>query len=184
MTKHDATNGTHTDFVDPEEDTAVPPAKRRRGPGRPFAKGTSGNHNGRPARPSPEIDFRKVLLTELTRPVSIPGIRNKVPAIQGVVRGAIVSAVKGNSRSQHEVLQMYRQICREQEVLRDVIEAHARELGVSAQKILARLRESGIESPGNFEVIRDVAMELARENLSKRVAEAHASAAHETRSRV
>ena len=87
-------------------------------------RGKSGNRNGRPVQPSPEIDFRKVLLIELTRLVTIPSTRGKVPAIQAVVRGAILSAVKGNSRSQHEVLEMYRQICREQEVLRDVVQAY------------------------------------------------------------
>ena len=158
--------------VEAEAETEAFAAKRRRGPGRPFEKGQSGNRNGRPVQPSPEIDFRKVLLIELTRLVTIPSTRGKVPAIQAVVRGAILSAVKGNSRSQHEVLEMYRQICREQEVLRDVVQAYSRDTGVKAEIILQRLREMGIEIPGNFNVLGDIASEVARENAFKETMEA------------
>jgi hypothetical protein len=164
-----------TDLLGGEPEAEAALEQRRRGPGRPFARGTSGNRNGRPAQPSAEIDFRKILLSELTRRVSMPGVRGKVPAIQGVIRGAIVSAVKGNSRSQHEVLEMFRQISREKEVLRDLVNAIARDTGVNAKEILTRLRDVGIEVPGNFEMVRELALEIAREKAWKRYAEARAT---------
>jgi hypothetical protein len=146
----------------PDNNPAVQPtasSQSRPQRGRPFQEGQSGNKRGRPRKLSPEIDFRAVILTELTRNVSMPGIKGRVPAVQAVVRSAILSAAKGNSRSQHDVLKLYREVCREREVLRDVIRAAARWSAMSVEQVVDRLRQAGIEMPGNFETIHDIISE-------------------------
>lgn len=135
-------------------------SQQRRGRGRPFQPGESGNRKGRPKKLEPEIDHRAIIMQELVRPVSMPGERSKVPAIQAVVRGTIVSAVKGNSRSQHETLALYRQLNREAEVMRDVIGMMAQARGVDPKEVHRRLRARGLEVPGNFDVIQTIVKEL------------------------
>ncbi|GJE04164.1 DUF5681 domain-containing protein [Methylobacterium isbiliense] len=96
-------------------------SERRRGAGRPFQKGQSGNPAGRRPAVDPRVNFRELVLAEFTRmiPIREDGRQVKVPAIQAVVRSTIFSAVKGNSRSQHQALDLYTEISRDRENKRD-----------------------------------------------------------------
>ncbi|ACL55903.1 DUF5681 domain-containing protein [Methylobacterium nodulans] len=98
-----------------QTDTSGTTAPRRRGPGRPFQKGQSGNPNGRRRKMRPIADFREMVLAEFERELTMNenGKPIKVTAFEAVLRSTIVSAVKGNSRSQRQAAELYMQVQRE-----------------------------------------------------------------------
>lgn len=83
------------------------------GRGRPpketqFKKGQSGNPKGRPKR-KPEVRcVAEILETELNRPVIVyeNNVKYTISALQAIMRGVVVGALKGDRKMMLEVIKM------------------------------------------------------------------------------
>ena len=66
-----------------------------------FQPGKSGNPNGRPKQPKPDIDMRYLFFEELLKEVSllVEGKQAKMPAIQVIARRLVHDAMKGSVKA-------------------------------------------------------------------------------------
>ena len=70
-----------------------------------------------------------------------------MPAIAAVVRGTIVSAAKGNSRSQGQAIELYTEMCRQQENLKEMLLFGVFDGQYSFAEAQAKAAERGIPFP-------------------------------------
>lgn len=134
---------------EPRSEPGQSGSERRRGAGRPFQKGQSGNPAGRRPAVDPKVNFRELVLAEFTRmiPIREDGRQVKVPAIQAVLRSTIFSAVKGNSRSQHQALDLYTEISRDRERKRDLLLASVQLNQLTFEQAAEKAAALGIPFP-------------------------------------
>lgn len=122
--------------------------KKPVGPGRPpkehqFKSGKSGNPRGRPPKRLPLLvpsELRRILLAALDEPVEVATSRGrqKMSALEALLRNLIASAARGNPTALNHLMRMVAP------ALNDRMEAH-REVWL-AEYLRSQLEKPGVES--------------------------------------
>lgn len=163
----------------PGKNLGRPNADYESGYGKPpihsrFAKGQSGNPNGRPKGaknkiPSPHHNrLREIVMEEAYREISVNDGDRKVtvPMVQAVLRSAAVKAAKGDAKAQRLIIEAL--VHTEQAGTEDYRETMARvmEYKIHAERTIAECKANGIEPPKFYPHPRDIVIDFDTGNFS------------------